>query len=47
MTALGQLEVGPHAGEVERVEFRVTKIRKLGGEQRVRWAARPRREGCA
>jgi len=29
------IEVGPHAGEVESVGLRVTKIRKLSGEQRI------------
>ncbi len=29
------IEVGPHTGEVEAVGIRVTKIRKLSGEQRI------------
>jgi small conductance mechanosensitive channel len=29
------IEVGPHTGEVEAVGLRVTKIRKLSGEQRI------------
>jgi len=29
------IEVGPHVGEVEAVGLRVTKIRKLSGEQRI------------